>query len=255
MKLVDILARELKAWPEGWDDAGQSESGRLHVVTGWEPSKGRTYESYTQAEDWASAVVTRAEWQAAVEALKAEQAAELKWPDGAEFMGTTDKGCPKVFYRNVGGATYEYLYVENGRIGDWRLQHGNPAGQPLIPRPTESAVEWDGVSIPSTGTGVEVRFACEKSRAKWLWHTGVVVASGNQPEGGEIVVVEVDGFTVALRNTADYIRPIRTQEKIAAEEREKAIQEIANASGLRARDGRIEVATAIYDAGYRKQPK
>lgn len=47
-------------------------------------------------------------------------------------------------------------------------------------------------------------------------------------------------------------RPIRTPEQIAEEQREKEILEIMGASGLRARDGSRVVATALYEAGYRK---
>jgi len=100
MKLVDILARELKVWPEGYGDIGQAESGKLHVVTGWNYRIGWTSESYTQAEDWASAVITRTEWQAAVDALNAPKVVE--W-DG--------KGMPPVGvdceYRVGGGTWFE----------------------------------------------------------------------------------------------------------------------------------------------------
>lgn len=86
MKLVDILAREVKIWPEGYGDIGQAESGKLHVVTGWNYRIGWTSESYTQAEDWASAVITRTEWQAAVDALNA---------DKCEHSYANNIGCPE----------------------------------------------------------------------------------------------------------------------------------------------------------------
>ena len=86
MKLVDILAREVKIWPEGYGDIGQAESGKLHVVTGWNYRIGWTPESYTQAEDWASAVITRTEWQAAVDALNA---------DKCEHSYANKIGCPE----------------------------------------------------------------------------------------------------------------------------------------------------------------
>lgn len=74
MKLVDILARELKAWPEptvplngGKDDCCQSdETTEVYFGYGREPvllSK--------RAENTIGVSVTRAEWQAAVDALKA----------------------------------------------------------------------------------------------------------------------------------------------------------------------------------------
>jgi len=74
MKLVDILARELKEWPEGLGDAvGQTSDGALHS----ENDVGhilRTDMAYTQCDNWIMGVVTRAQWQAAVDALKVDDA-------------------------------------------------------------------------------------------------------------------------------------------------------------------------------------
>lgn len=68
MKLIEILACELKEWPEGFDDVGQADFGALHL-----PGIGKfvrhTGETYTKSDDWLNAIVTRAEWQAAVDAL------------------------------------------------------------------------------------------------------------------------------------------------------------------------------------------
>lgn len=75
MKLLDILASEMKDWPSTRTGAvGQSESGSLHLnqdarhgsdFFGWTTFK------FKMAEDWKTAWVTRSEWQAAVDALKA----------------------------------------------------------------------------------------------------------------------------------------------------------------------------------------
>lgn len=66
MKLVDILARELKAWPENCECVWQVLSGRLAI----DKDRDRLTDStYTIARDWHEARVTRAEWQAAVDAL------------------------------------------------------------------------------------------------------------------------------------------------------------------------------------------
>ena len=75
MKLVDILASELKHWPSTRTAAvGQSNSGSLHLNE--EPRHGSEFFGwttckFTMAEDCQSAWVTRAEWQAAVDALNA----------------------------------------------------------------------------------------------------------------------------------------------------------------------------------------
>lgn len=197
MKLVDILSRELKVWPEGME-AAYSSGHLVRFCTELGTSHSNVLDIGLEPEDQASALVTRAEWQAAVDALNA----------------------PKV-------------------------------------------VEWDGVSLPPKGTAVEVRFACEKIGSEWPWHYGVVVASGPQPEGGAMVAVESNGFTVALRVTSDFIRPARTDEQVAAEEREKAAKELYMTINWDSKPGtwenllqarRDDYRKAI-DAGYRKEPK
>ena len=120
MKLVDILARELKVWPEGYDDIGQAESGRLHVVTGWHFKKGWTEEYFAQAEDWTSAVITRAEWQAAVDALNAPKVVEwdgLGRPPEGTVCGLWYKGCDQ------GECTVLFMGAEVGVFKSHAFDH------------------------------------------------------------------------------------------------------------------------------------
>lgn len=67
MKLLDILARELKAWPEGVDSVWQSSCDNEIYFD----SDVRPFYTSLNAEDSGDrgAVITQAEWQAAVEAL------------------------------------------------------------------------------------------------------------------------------------------------------------------------------------------
>ena len=78
MKLVDILARELKVWPDALGHAvGQSADGTLHCEM--EPAGTEivwTSEKYTVCKKYMSDCVTRAEWQAAVDALNALKVVE-----------------------------------------------------------------------------------------------------------------------------------------------------------------------------------
>lgn len=82
MKLLDILAVELKRWPDSLGNAvGQASDGTLH--NDMEPLNAeivRTREKYTMCKNYVMDCVTRAEWQAAVDALNAPKAVE--W-DGA----------------------------------------------------------------------------------------------------------------------------------------------------------------------------
>lgn len=65
MKLVQLLAKELKEWPEGAGDVvGQARDGRLHLNGSYEENRGFTDEQYTLAKDWMSADVTKSQWKA-----------------------------------------------------------------------------------------------------------------------------------------------------------------------------------------------
>lgn len=71
MKLVDILARELKEWPEGRESASQDPDKEIR----FKPGISSDFFASTLADDagkdfGGGAPVTRVQWQAAVDALK-----------------------------------------------------------------------------------------------------------------------------------------------------------------------------------------
>ena len=206
MKLVDILARELKVWPADCDSVTQS---KLHAEIHNTPN-GRISESRKflpgiflneRHEDEGYPVVTRAEWQAAVDALDF---------DKCEHSYSNNIGCPE-------------------------------CGELSAPK----VVEWDGEGEPPVG------IECE-------WHPNVhgwvkVKILGRD---GSDTWYRASGeeHSQTCRNMA-FFRPIRTAEQVAAEEREKAIKEMMQ-HGVDAGDGTIEYScAALYDAGYRKEPK
>lgn len=63
MKLVEILAKEMSKWPSGFNDVGQAFAGELHLPGIGEHVR-HTKEKYTRSEDWGTAIVTHAQWQA-----------------------------------------------------------------------------------------------------------------------------------------------------------------------------------------------
>lgn len=74
MKLVDILARELKVWPEGVDSVWQSScDNEIYFDSDVPP-----FYTSLNAEDSGTqgAVITQAQWQAAVDALNAPKVVE-----------------------------------------------------------------------------------------------------------------------------------------------------------------------------------
>ena len=192
MKLVDILARELKAWPEGLECLSQLK-GTGYIING-KGFDGRAFDALQIADETlvAGAIVTRAEWQAAVDALNA----------------------PKV-------------------------------------------VEWDGVGLPPVGLDVEIK----RGNCTWIdgdeWQIGktaTVMASFLNSRDIEMASVQFPGGHCECI-LARCLSPIRTAEQVAAEEREKAIKEMMM-HGVDAGDSTIEYScAALYDAGYRKEPK
>ena len=81
MKFVDILARELKVWPEGDSPLVQGSFGQVYICGG-----GPIIIETCRADDWELGEVTRAEWQAAVDALNA---------DKCEHSYANKIGCPE----------------------------------------------------------------------------------------------------------------------------------------------------------------
>lgn len=78
-KLVEILARELGEWPEGADFA--YSSGKLaRFATDANGTTSQYCPIRSEAEDDGKAMVTRAEWQAAVDALNKSNIVALKKP-------------------------------------------------------------------------------------------------------------------------------------------------------------------------------
>ena len=188
MKLIDILARELKVWPDHmthlWVSSGNTIYGKnglfeFEMNGGWD-----------KPEDHRTVSVSRAEWQAAVDALNA----------------------PKV-------------------------------------------VAWDGVGDPPVGV------VCQYSVLNGPWYTCEVGYSFFDGEHRCFVIkCKHLGFEQVCRidpgsEGSVEFRPFRTAEQVAAEEREKAINEMMM-HGVDAGDSTIEYScAALYDAGYRKEPK
>ena len=224
MKLVDILARELKTWPDNnlvdlsACFVAQDSDGMLVTLDPEEkPNADQFYQGIWArshwtggdlllevAEDYASAIVTRAEWQAAVDALNA---------DKCDHSHGNKIGCPE-------------------------------CGELNAPK----VVEWDGVGLPPVGT------VCQYQNSLGSWFKVEITAIAKK--GICFIQPDLDGENYACK-VSSKLRPIRTAEQVAAEERKKAIEEMVfGVCGCEPDGGNTSafmVCGFLYDAGYRKQ--
>lgn len=163
MKLVDILARELKVWPHS-DDASASqdpdkeiaffEHSDQSITTGYQSWSGNSYISRSLialkdlASDWKTAKVTRAEWQAAVDALNAPK-------DDAQTDDT-------VSVRQFIGRGWRIPVYNIDEIGiiNWPRRVYSFDLPPSLrdldvkPKAEPKPVEWDGKGLPPVGSEV-----------------------------------------------------------------------------------------------------
>lgn len=258
MKLLDILASEMKDWPSTRTGAvGQSESGSLHLnqdarhgsdFFGWTTFK------FKMAEDWKTAWVTRTQWQAAVDALNAPKVVE--WPEGATHKFSEPTTSP---WRDLSGATWKWfesgIWRDSGRTSE-SLMANQPHRLTKLPIPEKETsmidlvVEWDGVGLPPVGT------VCQYQNSLGSWFKVEITAIAKK--GICFIQPDLDGENYACKVSSKF-RPIRTAEQVAAEERDKAINEMVfGVCGCEPDGGNTTafmICGFIYDAGYRKEPK
>ena len=275
MKLVDILARELKEWPEEFPHAhlSQSVSGRVAYVIN---NKERmSVGGFEKADDWLDALVDKKDWQEAREALSkpadfpslaakmcgidmresdaSDNSEQPDWSEAPEgfdyFIRWPHKSMRGNFYKLVGNH-----YV---RDNDYYARVSDVAGDPEIivtKRPVSAEEPWNGEGLPPVGTVCESTW--NESRDEWFKAKVFGVNEHGQPifrweEGPkkyEYQASPLSGF-----HGKPHFRPIRTPEQIAAEERLIAIQAMVDESGF---DGETDNVwpsmEALYNAGYRK---
>lgn len=264
MKLVDILARELKEWPEGAQSVDQSVVDReLYGYSADDTFMDGLGIFLSELSDNPNEEVTRAQWQEAREALSRSAefpslAAKMCGIDMRESDASANSEQPNwdeapdgfdyfilwphksYFYRLIGDR-----YVrDNGRYALVSDVAGNPE---IIVMKRQVAHEkaWNGEGLPPVGMFCEAK---NDISGEWdavdevLVHTII---------GGAPTAVCKRNDRVFLARVGE-LRPIRTLEQIAAEERKQSIDEMC-LHGVDAGDSTIEyTCAALYDAGYRK---
>lgn len=158
-----------------------------------------------------------------------------KAPDWANQVGASTSGFAWI-------GEDRYMFFETNVLRRWGA-HGSrePEFFHLIDSRTS---EWTGEGLPPVGTVCEHRTGPGMS-----WSNATVLAYGDK----KVFYRDQDGHEwTRLYDEIDF-RPIRTAEQIAAEEREKAIADMAALSPLLDKGWSRRVCEAVYEAGYRKQ--
>lgn len=179
---------------------------------------------------------------------------EIDWskaPEGATHFDTRGNCCSIGFMKpGVRRGEWEYF----GMDGHWILY--GPACSKLkaamVARP--EIHEWNGEGLPPAGTVCE--FKAGHSQFPELSWTEVRINSHDSQGGRDFAVFASMSGYGGCSDPADF-RPIRTPEQIAAEEREQAIQQLAEglhvARGFRSPlEHTLIVAEWLHDNGYRK---
>ena len=225
MKLVDILARELKDWPDQYYQIYQDSGGHLTGTLSNSDledcdQEDLPFDPVSIAWDGNNAVVDRAEWQAAVDALRVE-----------EFVSVLREGILSPIGESLGESML--LLQQVGRA--YRKQP-----------------EWSEDGLPNVGTKCVVykgSYVIHADADKFIGPVVTVTARFKSARGIEMACVDSGGDGGCHVFRADMCFHLPTAEEIAAREREDAIAEMMALAGM----GSRRICTALYDRNYRKQ--
>lgn len=162
-----------------------------------------------------------------------------KAPEGANKAGFTGPNNYLQFYRIPGRfGDYDYWSENNG----WRGTDFPTCANQLFERPAK--VEWDGRGLPPVGV------ECEYRHMIWPEYRRCEIRYISD----ESLVAYDNGQEQYYRTPDMLFRPLPTPEQIAAEQREKAInQMISDAGYVDPKIGTFVAMRNLYDAGYRRQ--
>lgn len=169
------------------------------------------------------------------------KASEVDWSKAPEWA--TGYGFVRPAGDDVWVSDDCYTYVDGQQQGRvFSIVHGEGWSLDEICVVSSRPSTWNGTGLPPVGCEIEYH---SPSRG---WRTGEYIGQFN----GQMVVgcreTGVIGYC-----PAEIVRPIRTPEQIAAEEREMVVQQIMrDSTGRGARWICHDAAAALYDAGYRK---
>ena len=254
MRLVDLLVQELPnrgGWPEGALNATQDKDGEVCFSAGavpefgyaaWEGGDWCGNEFHTiRASDYATAIITREQYEAALAASKAVVGHNgwIKWA-GGECPVDSD-AIVEVKYRSPN--TYQH---NNDRAGDFSWAHTggrcdiiayrvhatgfkSRANDDRLEQDLNECIgqdidipEWNGEGLPPVGT------VCMANLAN-VWTDVKVAYIGGEGGCREALVFEIKSTKPAW---ADEFRPLRTEEEKAREKLAASLHVAACASPI-----------------------
>ncbi len=136
----------------------------------------------------------------------------------------------------------------------WRLVERRPVAD----EPKEPVTQWNGQGLPPVGVEVEIAPSTPYLHIRYPEGARVKVYANFTDDRGIELAAFVDGAgQVGGVATAECFLPIQTPEQIAAQQREKAVQDMLAEVVLREgpaanHRGTLAVIEALYDAGYRR---
>lgn len=121
----------------------------------------------------------------------------------------------------------------------WKQDFNPGSSLVLVNRPQA----WSGEGLPPVGSACEVN-----DERVGLWEKVDEVLAHSRIAGKDVAVFQIGDYIAY--SPADRFRPLRTPDQIAAEERDKAIEEIRRDTDYILDE---TCASAVLAAGYRKQ--
>lgn len=191
------------------------------------------------------------------------KASEIDWSKAPKWA--TRHGVVGLCNSPVWLSQDQYTYVD-GQQGGRIFYFGSGEGFSLdeIREVAERPSPWNGTGLPPVGTVCEYDAAVDAGPP--AWHTVEIVYSSewllvvrcvSVPDGYDADVIGVEVSVPADEESESLFRPLRTPEQIAAEERERAADElcetiVAHYESPKMSEHYLGLARALYDAGYRK---
>lgn len=112
------------------------------------------------------------------------------------------------------------------------------------------AEPWTGKGLPPVGIEIEAMMR-RSMHDGYAWQRAKVVHGPLPGSEGEVLVFCLETTSPAW---VDEFRPVRTPEQIAAEERQAGTQALLDTFNANFEGHVLDGLSAIWDAGYRKQP-